>query len=292
MQWPTNYKRPVSFAYPNLPSINKFITDAQKVINDALLIRLKLAEAIEKVMRDSESYKIKNCNTSHAIIGIIYAIFVQAMGIDIKKLFSFSSKFPYLKIDIQISYPIQIKTLAGILSDYVESIEEATKIIPDFLDKTKDLALEAINLKKKVQKDLSNLSKMDKYQGIKATKALGHNVMALKKCYKFAQDTAKMIKDITVELFQAVEVLVEEEVKLILKGKTLSDEGVSKPVDCYKHFNDWEESNQTADETLAYLYDLSKLKEEGEDEPEDQNEGELIDSMNRSQGMKKMKKKK
>ena len=292
VKWPTKYKRPVSFQYPHLDSINDFITDAQKVINEILKFRLQLAEAIERLIRMSEVHKIKNSNTSHAIIGIVYAIFAQAMGIDIKKLFSFDSKFPFLKVDIELSIPEEMKNLADVIKRYVERLEEATKMIPDLLDKTKDLAEEAITLKDKVKDELKNIMDTDPIVGAKAGKAMKNNVMALKKSYKLAQDTAKMVKDITAELFQAVEVLVEEEVKLILKGKTLSDEGVSKPVDCYKHFNDWEESNQTADEALAYLYDLSKLKEEDEDEPEDQSEGELIDSMNRSQGMKKMKKKK
>lgn len=65
---------PVAFKYAHLPSIDSFITDAQKTVNKIHSIRNNIADGTEKLIRETEVYLIKDCNTSQAIIGTIYAI--------------------------------------------------------------------------------------------------------------------------------------------------------------------------------------------------------------------------
>ena len=139
--------------------------------------------------------------------------------------------------------------------------------MPKLLEQANDLGKQAISLPKETKDEIS---KLEKTKALKAGAAMTHNIKMLKRVVGLAANTSQLIKRATEELNVAYEELNEDKEKLSERGTILADEAITKPVDCYKKFHDWEESDIAVEVVLEYLniYD-KELGEVQDDEPED-----------------------
>lgn len=239
----------IRFRHTGLESTDIFIRDAQKIVNTMHKIRLELIEGAKKLVSSTEVNLIKDANTSHAIIGLVYAIYAQTQGAATKKLFSTKPKFPYLVFG-KDSAPINISKDMLVITKYMYSLEKATKEVPKLVDQCLELAKASVNLVKNAK---SELEKKDPVIQTNAMRALTKNGPYLKRTYNVAKVLMGLVKRIGVEVKHSYDVLNEKKEDLIDMGKQLADEAITKPIDCYKKFHDTKDSDLAVDVGFGWL---------------------------------------
>ena len=235
--------------FTGLKSIDSFLTDAQKTINSMHKIRSELVEATKKLISSTEVYLIKDANTSHALIGLTYAMYAQTQGVATEQLFSTKEKFPYIKFGSD-SAPANIAKEMAIVTKYMNSLEKAAQETQKFKDQAEGLAEKAGDL---MQNAKDELNKVDIEGKGKALKALKHDASELKRTAQLALNIGSIVARLSQEMKVVHDVLREKEDSLIEMGKELADEAITKPVDCYKKFHETEDSDLSVEVMLAWL---------------------------------------
>ncbi|CAI2368972.1 unnamed protein product [Moneuplotes crassus] len=254
----------IYFKYTSLESVDKVVLDAQRIVNDIYKIRITLKKSMEKLIHKTHIWEINGANSSHAIVAMIYSIYAQTEREEAESLIVFKKKFPFVGKG-KDSKVEGVATNMKILFDYTTAMETAGAKMPKLVEECIDLAKKAVSLGDSY---MDELKQADQKVTIKAAKSVPHNLKMLKRTKLMALTTMKIIKKLTVELTLASKVLVEERNDLPDYGKTLADEGITEPLECYKKVGKPVEpvDPPTTEESLL---DFPHIEEQIEEVPEE-----------------------
>ena len=242
-------------------------------MNEFYDMRIQLEKTRWSILQKTRVWRLDGGNTTHAIISLVYCIYAQTNREDADKLLSFVPKFPWIKKG-KDNVPQNVSKDVKLLFDYFLALEKCYTEVPELVKKTVKFAEDAASLTTKAKADLD---KADSYTKGKATKSVPFNISMLKKAKNVVSYTMGLLKDASVELKNAYEVLKEEKEDLPEYGKTLADEGITEPIECYRRVGKPIENPEkiyTEEELLDFPYE--KPKKKGEEDYKD-GEEELSD---------------
>ena len=263
----------IYFRYTQLPSVDKVIYDAQVTVNDLHKVRSALIKGIQKIVARTAIWHIPGSNTSHALMSLIYAMASQTQGVGSDKFLTFGGKFPWVKLG-KDSAPVNIAKDTKMLADYLQALESAYSKMPKILEDCVELAKKAASLQDDAKDDLERISKLSLP---KATKALTHNIKMLGRTKNLAKVTMGLVTKTAKELEHACQVLKEENSSLPEFGKTLADEGIVAPRECYERVGkkiDTSAKPQTEEQMLSFPYDQAGGEDEDASKSTDQKDEE------------------
>ena len=263
----------IYFKYTQLPSVDKVIYQAQETVNELHKVRSELIKGIDKIVNRTAIWHIPGSNTSHAIISLVYAMASQTQGVGSDKFLTFGGKFPWVKLG-KDSAPVNIAKDTKMLADYLHSLEAGYTKLPKILEDCVELAKKTATLQDDAKDDLQMISKLSLP---KATKALSHNIKMLSRTKNLANVTMGLVTKTAKELEHACQVLQEENSRLPEFGRTLADEGVVEPKECYERVGqkiDAAAVPQTKEQMLSFPYDQAGNEEGGAATSADQKDEE------------------
>lgn len=140
----------------NLDEIDEFFDQAQELVDSIYEIKDPLEEARENLLKKTSFWNEECANSTHAIVGTIYAISAFLAG-DLEGAFDIKTEEPFLIIGDKVSSgPVGESCTA--LKEYIEVLLESKDKVQPLGDQAKQIANSAKELPKKTKEAAKNSS--------------------------------------------------------------------------------------------------------------------------------------